>query len=79
MLQQVTLASDVSRAVLLESIGVMSYLGSDYEKATLLKDLGRRYRNDDEIRDALTVIADTLGSVYVFWRVMGVLRGRRTR
>jgi len=45
----------------------------------LLMDLGRRYRNDDEIRDALTEIADTLGSDYEYGRVMGVLRGRGNR
>ena len=79
VLQQVTQANNVSRAVLLDAINVISDLGSDHEKATLLMDLGRRYRNDDEIRDALTEVADTLGSEYEYGRVMGVLRGRRTR
>lgn len=79
VLQQVTQANDVGRAVILDAINMMSELGSDYEKATLLMDLGRRYRNDDEIRDALTEIADTLGSDYEYGRVMGVLRGRRNR
>ena len=79
MLQQVTQANDVSRAVLLDAISAMSDLGSDHEKGTLLMDLGRRYRNDDEIRDALTEIADTLGSDYEYGRVMGVLRGRGNR
>ena len=65
VLQQVTQANDVSRAVLLDAINVISDLGSDYEKATLLMDLGRRYRNDDEIRDAIMEIADTLGFAYL--------------
>ena len=54
-------------------------MSSDHDKSTLLRELGRRYRQDEGIVEALSQVADTLDSEYEYGRVMSVLRGRGTR